>query len=680
MATVRRWYLFIVSLISLQSVTWVTITILHNLIASSEPVSLGDMTFQIAVILVGLPIFLVHWIWAQRLAKQDEVERFSLARHLYLYGTLAIFFFPFLYHLYDLVDIGLHLLLGETISSYYQYSIEETFLRNLIAMAILALSWLYHLRLTIKEYAKIPLQANIRLTYILIISAIGLGVTAINSISLLNWLMHLPTTAIQVEVAGLLTPLIIGLPLWLSHWIWAQYLFETEAETENGALLRKVYLYTAIFLSAFATVANATLILQGVLSRLFGLTTEGDIRDALSIIIVMSLLWAYHTFVLRQDGKIRGMPEEDASLPSSNPSSKMIHTVAASRQVAAERSVRRLYFYLVASIGLGAFLISIAGYLSLLIRLLDQQVLLIGLKEELTWFTSALIVGLPVWLLPWQQVQRAAFAEGTEGKEERHAIARKLYLYFYIFVATMTVLTGAVYTVQQLLNLLLGERNSAGFFSDVGQAIGFVLIAVGVWLYHGVVLRRDGQQSKEEEQERLSAWHVVVIDREEGRFGQPLLTRLRERLPGLSLEYISLTPASPLELGRTEGRHELEDNQLTKQLAKADLIISPWTIAASNLVQTEHLPADEPYATTISQAVANSSALKLLIPTREQQWEWVGGMSEQQLIKETVNTVKLIITNEYDEDEEPLKPAIIMLYILAAFLGLWLLMFFFAMT
>ena len=53
-------------------------------------------------------------------------------------------------------------------------------------------------------------------------------------------------------------------------------------------------------------------------------------------------------------------------------------------------------------------------------------------------------------------------------------------------------------------------------------------------------------------------------------------------------------------------------------------------------------------------------------------------MSEQQLIKETVNTVKLIITNEYDEDEEPLKPAIIMLYILAAFLGLWLLMFFFA--
>jgi len=122
---------------------------------------------------------------------------------------------------------------------------------------------------------------------------------------------------------------------------------------------------------------------------------------------------------------------------------------------------------------------------------------------------------------------------------------RKLYLYFYIFVATMTVLIGAVYTVQQLLNLLFGERHLAGLLSDVGQAIAFVLIAVGVWFYHGFVLRADGEYTEQEQKERLSAWRVVVIEREEGHFGQPLLTRLRQNLPGLSLESISLTPAPP---------------------------------------------------------------------------------------------------------------------------------------
>lgn len=657
MATVRRWYLFLVSLISLQSVTWVIITLLRDLIASSEPVSLGDMTFQIAVILVGLPIFLVHWLWAQRLAKQDEIERLSPARHLYLYGTLAIFLLPLIYNFYEVVDIGLHLLFGETLSS-FEFSLRETLLRNIIAMVVLALSWLYHQRLLAKENPKTVIQASIRRAYILGLAAIGLGMTAINSISLLNWLMNLPTTAIQLEVASILTPLIVGLPLWLFPWMWAQRLFENEAETERGSILRKFYLYTVIFLSAFATVANATLILQGMLSRLFGLTTEGDIRDPLSIIIVMSLLWAYHTLVLRHDGQ-----KSDASPPLP------------------EGWVRRIYFYLVASIGLAAFLISIAGYLSVLIRLLDQQVLLIGLKEELTWFTSALIVGLPVWLLPWRQVQLAAFAEGAEGKQERRSIVRKLYLYFYIFVATMTVLVGAVYTVQQLLNLLFGERSSAGLLSDVGQAIAFVLIAVGVWLYHGFVLRTDGQQGEEEQKKRLSAWRVVVIDREEGHFGQPLLTRLRENLPGLSLEYISLTPGatkstSPTarlraaELGGTEGGHERKEDQISKQLAEADLIIAPWTIAASHLVQTEHVSADGQYAATVSQAVANSSALKLLIPTGVEKWQWVGRMNERQLIKQTVKAVKQIITDEDTKDDQPVKPAVIVLYVLAGIVGL----------
>jgi hypothetical protein len=186
--------------------------------------------------------------------------------------------------------------------------------------------------------------------------------------------------------------------------------------------------------------------------------------------------------------------------------------------------------------------------------------------------------------------------------------------------------------------------------SDVGQAIAFVLIAIGVWFYHGFVLRTDGQHSEQEQKEHLSvsAWRVVVIEREQGHFGQPLLTRLRQNLPGLSLESISLTPAAPSSplLEGNEGERELKDDQITTQLSKADLIIAPWTIAAPNW-------ADELVPPAVSQAIASSAAHKLLIPTRGQKWEWLGTMTDYQLavyqcVVDLVNGIKLSqATEEY---------------------------------
>ena len=154
MATVRRWYLFLVSLIGLQAVTWAIIALLRDLIASSEAVPLDAIAFYIAVILVGLPIFLVHWLWMQRLARRDEVERLSPVRRLYFYSTLALFLLPFVNNAYHLVATWLRLLFGETISS-FSFSPTEMWLRNLAAMVVLALFWFYHQRLLAKE--KMPL-------------------------------------------------------------------------------------------------------------------------------------------------------------------------------------------------------------------------------------------------------------------------------------------------------------------------------------------------------------------------------------------------------------------------------------------------------------------------------------------------------------------------------------------
>src|SRR5207302_5395006 len=42
-----------------------------------------------AAALVGLPVWLVHWLWIQRTARADPGERASTLRRLYLYAVLA---------------------------------------------------------------------------------------------------------------------------------------------------------------------------------------------------------------------------------------------------------------------------------------------------------------------------------------------------------------------------------------------------------------------------------------------------------------------------------------------------------------------------------------------------------------------------------------------------------------
>ncbi|HEY3062610.1 MAG TPA: DUF5671 domain-containing protein, partial [Chloroflexota bacterium] len=43
-----------------------------------------------AAALIGLPVWLVHWWWAQRLAERSTDERSSVLRRLYVYAVLAI--------------------------------------------------------------------------------------------------------------------------------------------------------------------------------------------------------------------------------------------------------------------------------------------------------------------------------------------------------------------------------------------------------------------------------------------------------------------------------------------------------------------------------------------------------------------------------------------------------------
>jgi len=602
MGNVRRAYIYVACIASLEAFAWAIISLLRNLLAPGRYSSLEGIALQIAIIVVSLPIFLVHWLWAQRLARREVEERGAVLRRLYLYGAMASFLGPFLANTFDLLDSLLGWAFGARLEG-YRYSAlswSGVFAHHLAALIVMALLWFYHWRVLQQDNQEVPDtdgRATVRRLYIYGFSAAGLTMTvsAVNSLS--RWLMFQFGTRTVVASSGALIAevvrLAVGLPLWLIFWRWAQRTFAGPDEDERDSVLRKVYLYLAIFLSVMATCTTLTIVLSDGLGRLLGTSgSGGDIREALSILLSAGLVWAYHAHVLRQDAAQTGEP-------------------------AAAAWVKQVYHYLVAAVGLGGLLVGMGGDLTVLIRTLAGASSVRGVPEEVAWFTAAIIVGLPVWILPWRQRQLAATAPGPAGDVESRSVVRKIYLYLFLFIATMTVLGSGVYLVYRLIALALGVGPRGNLPAELGQAIAYSLMAVGIWLYHGAILRADSRRAQALKAERVASVRVVVLDGGDESLDRALLDELEREVPGLDLQSLDAdaveTPAA---------------------LAGADLIVGPWTAATAG---------DE-----VAKAIAASPAPKLLLPTVAEGWYWagMGEMKAKDIIRHTVRAVKQFAAGE----------------------------------
>jgi hypothetical protein len=618
-SSVRRGYIYIACLASLEAVAWAVISLLRNLLVPGKFTSLESTALQIAIIVIGLPILIAHWRWAQRLAERELEERGAALRRLYLYGAMATFLGPFVANAFDLLDGLLPLVFGLQPGGYRYSGLAQADLvvHNLVAMAVLALLWAYHWRVAAADRAELPEQgaaAAVRRLYVYGFSAAGLAMTVLAVILLSRGLMFLiGDGGIVGRQAGLtraVARLAVGLPLWLIFWGWAGRLFAGPDEEERASALRKAYLYLSVFLAVMATVTTLTVILADGLGRVLGVSGSGsgDIREALSIILGAALVWAYHATILRRDASVAGEP-------------------------AATAWVGRLYLYLVAAIGLGAFLVGVAGAISLLIRTLAGVSFVRGVPEEAAWFTALIIAGLPVWILPWRGLQTAATAPGPAGDEESRSVVRKVYLYFYLLVATLTVLGSGVVVVYRLVSLVLGVRQPGNLLADLGQAIAWSLVAVGLWLYHGAVLRADGRHAKEMQSQRLSALRVAVMDAGDGSLGRAMLDELRRELPGLDLQPLGLTPEAAGALGTSLGPADIP-----AAIAASGLIVGPWTMAV----------AGPDVSAEIAQAVAASQAHKVLIPAQAAGWHWVGlaDLKTRDAVRQAVRAVKQVAAGE----------------------------------
>ncbi|MGE5139311.1 MAG: DUF5671 domain-containing protein [Rudaea sp.] len=617
MVTVRRWYIFLISAVSLQAITWALVSLLSRLPPSQLRAPAGAVAIEIALVVVCLPFFLVHWLWAQRLARSDKEERASLLRRSYLYSMQAIFVAGFAISAYNLLQALLRFVLREPPPAFGSPpgSTAELVQDAIAGLLVTGVAWLYNRRVIQQDAGAAPdsgVLGAVRRLYVLSFAAAGLFVLAFSVTTALMWVVHHiiirpGVDSMDAGLSGGIARLIVGLSLWLWFWMRAQVLFHGDNPDEHESLLRKVYLYLAVSTSALTAVGILSFILADLFRRAMGVATDVDLRDPPLILLVAGIIWVYHTLVLRDDAR---------------------RTV----EVPEQALIRRLYFYLVGAIGLAAFLIGLAGDVSVIILSLAGQVFGTGPQEQVAIFTAGLAVGLPVWLLPWRFAQQAALALTASGQAERRSIVRKLYLYFYIFAASMMVLFGLVYVLYTLLTLALGGTVTGNLVSELAQPIAYSLIAIGVWLYHGQALRGDGRLARAEKAERLASLRVAVVDGGDGQWGCSLLEALRRELPGLGLIPIGLTPAAASAMGMS-GR----EGSVEKFAQGSSIVVGSWTAAVSGALTYP-----------VGEALSSSPARKFLVPVAAPGWEWIGveNKTPAALIQETVKTLKRAIEGE----------------------------------
>lgn len=612
MLAVRRVYLYAVSAISLVAVTWAVIALARLIL--DEGIGQGQLiglAAGLAVIIVGGPIFLFHWLMAERLVADSPEERTSPVRYLFFYGVLTAAALPVLSNIYRLVDDLLLALLGGQSPNYYPYDLSVP--DHLAAILVWGVVWLFVARFVWGQVAQTgapnyDINLTLRRLYLLGFSLGGLVMVAWGSFGLLQTIMEMLAGEVwRTPVANHSAQLLVGAAIWVLHWSVLQRNFAAGHPAEERSVLRKVYLYLTVFVFSIITIVGGTLLLKRLLELLLGAPPTGEplllqLSQVAPMLLVGGVLWAYHWTVVRQDA-------------------------AQSPEGPRQAEVRRVYAYLVATVGLFATLLGVGGLLTLLVDMLTagSDIGLTYYRESVAGFVSLTLMGLPVWLLPWRPSQARAVLPPAEagrrdvGAEERRSIVRKIYLYLFVFLASLGIFGSVGWFVFHILTWVLGAELPNDFITQVLDAFVIALLAAGVWLYHWWAIRGDTRRSEQVETDHLADVLVVVIDGDEGQLGQAVVGKLREELPQLQLRPLGLTGPATAAMGGEPFSAAL--------LKTASFIIGSW----------QSLTSGEAAA-----AVTASAATKLAVPLPAEKWLWAGvrGNSLEGYAAQTARGVK----------------------------------------
>lgn len=547
MKTIRRLYFYSVAFISVEVVLWGVIGLLRSIFNSQEiSNNASNLASALALIFVGVPIFLIHWFWAQRASAQDAEERSASIRAIFLYGILLGALIPVVQNLLALINRTI--LFTANLSEYRAVvGGSQTWVDNLLAIVVNLLIAAYFWNVLKANWTGLSEPENfaeIRRLYRFVWVLYGLLMAVYGVQQALSYVFSFPTSVLgdigRETVVNAIALILIGSPIWIYSWRLLQDALDDSAEKESYLRLGLLYLLTlgGVVITLVAGGNLIYLILLQVLGeREAWLEFLRQLGGPISIGIPLGVIWAYYGKWLNNQFSF------DENLPR-------------------RESKRRLFDYILSFLGLAATVTGLISLFSVLIDLvLDFSYLSAsGIVEPFSGSIATLAVGLPVWLLTWQPSQARALVDNDSGDHARRSVVRKSYLYLVLFASVIGGMVTAGMLVFNLINAALGVETGS-LLRDALNELTSLIVFVVLLAYHLTALRKDGTARSDALAEKQSQFHVLVFDHD-GKFGESVKSIFARRATSVPVTVLKVNENIPGDV-------------------KADAIILPGSIAVN---------------------------------------------------------------------------------------------------
>jgi len=634
MQTVRRLYLYGVSLVSLETVLWGAIGLARSILAGGE---IGGQVSRLAsalsLILVGVPVFLLHWWLAQRAALKDPEERSSRVRAIFLYAALMATLVPVVQNLLALLDRLLLQAFGLTPQQAF-FGGNQSLGDNLIAMLLNGLFAAYLFNVTRLDWKASPQGEafpETRRLYRYLWMLYGLVLLVSGVQQLLRFVLSLweaVGAGPRLALANGLALALVGAPLWV--FAWQRIQLSLSDPDEAGSMLRMVVLYLLAFVGVGTVLGSAGgalyVLLRFALGERMGLVAMlGEMSLPLSVAVAFGGVWAYY-------GRILG-----AEIRS------ILDTTETGQRAA---GLRRLYLYVLALLGLGATFFGLQQLLAFLVDIGLSRTILLGgaLRDSLAGALAALAVGAPLWVFTWRPLLHEASLDGEPGDHARRSVVRLAYLYFVLFAAVLGVMFSAGALLFPLLQAALGDP-PPDLLSDSLQMLKVLLLFALLLAYHGQMLRQDRRLAERSLARRHAQYPVLVLAPEQGDFAAQVVAALEREAKEMPVAVHAYNLGAPDE-----------------SLSAAKAVILPAELAAR--------PSE-----ALRLWLQGYDGARLVVPTPTEGWHWVfsSGRPLPALAKQAARMARHLAEGQALPAPRETTAWTVLLYILGGIFALFLL-------
>jgi len=559
MKTVRRLYFYAVALISIEVVLWGLINLLRSILSQTVGGTAPVLARALALTVVGLPIFLFHWLWAQRLASSDDEERTASLRAIFFYGILLATLIPLIQNLLALLNRSLLLTAGLELGRAI-LGPAGTAPDNLIAIAINGLVALYFWSVLRAEWRALPAKENfadVRRLYRYLWVIYGLLMTIFGAQQILRYIFFVPTGLLgeltRETIVNGLALLLIGTPIWVYAWNVVQSsLIDTQERDSN---LRLAILYLLALGGVITVLTTSAMVLHTLLNALLGTAMSASdlvnkIGGPLSIGVPLGAVWGYYGRWL----------------------SRHIDSVA---EPVRRAGMRRIYMYILSAIGLGGAFLGVAMLIQFMIERFTGGLLVLDdtLRSNLGRAIAVIAAWLPLWLVTWHRLQGEVATVGDAGDHARRSIVRRAYLYLALFAGVIGGMIFAVALVFELISTALTGHRDSTFLTTILNDLQLLILFSVLLAYHLAVMRRDGRSAAAALAGKQKAFKLLVLDSGKG-FGQEVKAALARVAPNVPVTVTAKQPRGKFDAMILTGSRLLDAPQWVR-LFRGERIVVP---------------------------------------------------------------------------------------------------------